>query len=67
VSLLTIKLGNLDPVDLESSVFSFPGRIPLAFVVVKSVRGMRVLIIPWFATDSIGEVGVSTANSKIKN
>lgn len=66
MDLSAIKLGNLDPIDLKSSIFTLPGGIPLSLSVVESVNGVRVHVVPWLAANTIGEVRVGTADSNVK-
>lgn len=67
MNLSAIKFGNLDPIDLKSSIFTLPGGIPLSLSIVESVNGVRVHVVPRLAADTIGEVGVGTANSHVEN
>ena len=67
MNLCAIKLSDLNPVNLKSSVFTLPGRIPLSLSVVESVGSVGVLVGPWLAANAVREVGVGAADSQIKN
>jgi len=67
VNLCAIKLSDLNPVNLKSSVFALPGRVPLSLSVVESVGSVRVLVGPWLAANAVREVGVGAADGQVKN
>ena len=66
MDLSAIKLGNLDPIDLKSGIFTLPGGIPLSLSVVESVYGVRIHIVPWLAANIIRKVRVGTTDSNVK-
>lgn len=67
MNLSSIKFGNLDPVNLKSSVFTFPGGIPLSLSIVESVNRVRVHVAPRLAANTVGEVCIGSADSHVEN
>ena len=62
MNLCAIKLSDLNPVNLKSSVFALPGRVPLSLSVVESVGSVGVLVGPWLAANAVREVAVGAAD-----
>ena len=67
MNLCAIKLSDLNPVNLKSSVFALPGGVPLSLSVVESVGSVGVLVGPWLAANAVREVGVGAADGQVKN
>lgn len=58
---------DLDAVNLQGSIVTFPGLEPGALSVVKSVHRLGVLVRPGLATNTVREIAIGSTASNIKD